>query len=61
MYKYLKTLIDYFLAFTILIIIFPLLIVTFFTILLFDRVNPIFYQTRSGLIRKNLKFINLIQ
>ena len=55
MYKYLKTLIDYFLALTILIIVFPLLILTFFTILLFDRVNPIFYQTRSGFNQKKFK------
>ena len=60
MYKYLKTFIDYFLAFTILII-FSIINSNIFTILLFDRVNQFFTKLGLALIRKNLKFINLIQ
>ena len=55
MYKYFKNFADYLLSITILLIFSPIIFITFFTILIFDRVNPIFLQNRSGQNQKSFK------
>jgi undecaprenyl phosphate N,N'-diacetylbacillosamine 1-phosphate transferase len=55
MYFYIKIFIDTSVSVFLLIFLLPLLIITYLIILIFDRVNPIFSQTRSGLKKNNFK------
>ena len=55
MYKFFKILFDTLISLLLLVIFSPIFLITFFTILIIDRVNPIFSQTRSGYRQQNFK------